>query len=479
MQTKKDINALVAEQKAFFATGHTVHHLKGRMVRINALDDLQTAVKMYEKQLVQALHEDLGKSEFEAYATELVPVYQELDYIFKKGGAWFKDRRVLSNKLTMHGMGKVKYEPKGTVLIMAPWNYPVQLTLIPLMSAIIAGNTAVVKPSELAPKTAEVLIKMISETFESKYIAAVSGGPEVAKKLTEADFDHIFFTGSTRVGREVMAAAAKNLTTVTLELGGKSPCIVTTNGNIYKAAKSIVWAKLVNCGQTCVAPDYVLVAEEQKEAFVSSLIFAIHELYGQEPLESADYGRIVNRQHFDRLNSYIEAYRGTGKLAFGGQVNKDTLQIAPTILTDIGLEDPVMQDEIFGPILPVFTYDTVANAVRFINSRPTPLVCYLFSESDDNITLVDNKLRCGALCINDTMSHMLNPALPFGGVGDSGFGRYHGYAGFQEFSVPKTVFRARGSANALRYPPYTDSKLQKLKQLFKLGGEVVSQKDLR
>ena len=479
MKTRTDINKLLAEQKAYFATGRTVHHMNGRMTRINALDDLQNAVKTYEKRLVQALHQDLGKSEFEAYATEIVPVYQELDHIFKKGGGWFRDRHVLPNKLTIHGMGKVKYEPKGSVLILSSWNYPVQLTLIPLMSAMIAGNTAVVNPSELAPKTAEVLIEMINSTFESKYIAAVGGDAEVAKKLTEADFDHIFFTGSTAVGREVMVAAAKNLTPVTLELGGKSPCIVTANGNIYKAAKNIILGKLLNSGQTCIAPDYVLVAEEQKDAFVSSLIFAIRELYGQEPLESPDYCRIVNRNHFDRLNSYIEPYRGTGKLAFGGQVNEKTLQIAPTILTDISLDDPVMQDEIFGPILPVFTYDTVANAIRFINSRPSPLVCYLFSESDDNITQVDDKLRCGALCINDTMSYMLNPALPFGGVGDSGFGRYHGYAGFVEFSVPKTVFRARGSANALRYPPFNESKLQKLKQLFKLGGEVVSQKDLR
>ncbi len=479
MDKKTDIHNLLAEQKAYFATGRTVHHINGRMFRINALADLQDALKSYESRLIQALQEDLGKSEYEAYTTEILPVYQELEYIFKKGGGWFKDQRVLPNKLTIHGNAKIKHEPKGCVLILSPWNYPVQLTLIPLMSAIIAGNTCIVKPSELAPRTAEVLVDMINTTFEAKYIAAVAGDAEVARKLTKEDFDHIFFTGSTSVGREVMAAAAKNLTTVTLELGGKSPCIVTTNANIYKSAKSIVWAKLLNSGQTCVAPDYVLVAEEQKEAFVSSMIFAIHELYGQEPLQSPDYCRIVNRAHFDRLNSYIERHRGTGKLAFGGQVNKDTLQIAPTILTDISLDDPVMQDEIFGPILPVFTYDTVANAVRFVNSRPSPLVCYLFSESDDNITLVDNRLRCGALCINDTMSHMLNPALPFGGVGDSGCGRYHGYAGFEEFSVVKTVFRARASANALRYPPYNESKLQKLKQMFKLGGGAVSTKDLR
>lgn len=479
MQTRTDVNKLLEKQKIFFSLGKSTHDINGRVFRTNALDDLRTAVKSYEKRLVQALAEDLGKSEFEAYATEIVPVYQEFEHTFNKGGSWFKSQRVLPNKLTMHGMGKIKYEPKGTVLILSPWNYPVQLTIIPMISAIIAGNTIVVKPSELAPKTAEVLVSMISETFDEEYIAAVSGGPELAKKLTEADFDHIFFTGSPKTGREVMAAAAKNLTPVTLELGGKSPCIVTTNGNIYRAAKSIIWAKLLNCGQTCVAPDYILLAEDQKEAFVSSLIFAVRELFGDDPMKSPDYGRIVNRQHFDRLNSYIEPYRNTGKLLFGGQVNEETMQIAPTILADIPLDDPVMQEEIFGPILPVFTYDTVGNAVRFVNSQPSPLVCYLFTESDDSIKLVDARLRCGALCINDTMSQMLNPALPFGGIGGSGFGRYHGFAGFREFSVEKTVFRARGNANALRYPPYTDAKLQKLKQTFKLDKDVISEKDLR
>lgn len=474
---RKEFSELVAAQKEFFLKSPTTHHLNGRGYRANKLADLRDALREYEPELLQALNLDLGKSEYEAYTTELLPIYQELNHIFKNAGTWLKNKKLFPSKLVLHGQAAIQNDPKGCVLIIAPWNYPVNLAIMPLIAAILAGNVCVVKPSEHAPHTAAVLEKMINSTFEREYVCVVNGDAEVAKDLLAEPFDHIFFTGSPAVGKEVMAAAAKNLASVTLELGGKSPCIVTDSANIYKAAKSIAWAKLLNCGQTCVAPDYVLVAEGQKEAFVSSLAFAIRELYGEDPLKSPDYGRIVNRAHFERLKAYIEPYRGGGKLFSGGQSDEENLKIAPTILTDIDINDPVMQEEIFGPIIVVLTYDKAINAIRFVNSRPQPLAAYLFNSTAEVTDMVTYKLRCGGLCINDTMSHMIHPDLPFGGNGASGMGRYHGKAGYLEFSNQRAIFTAMKQANDLRFAPYTDSKLAKLKQTFKLGA--LSDKNLR
>lgn len=473
----KEFSELVAAQREFFLKSPTTHYLNGRGYRANKLADLRDALHQYEPEILQALYQDLGKCEYEAYTTELLPVYQELNNIFKNAGSWLKSKRLLPTKMTLHGQASIQCDPKGCVLIMSPWNYPVNLTLVPLISAIVAGNVCVVKPSELAPHTAAVLEKMLNATFEREYVHVVTGGVEVAKDLLNEPFDHIFFTGSTNVGREVMAAAAKNLASVTLELGGKSPCIVTESANIYKAAKSIAWAKLLNCGQTCVAPDYVLVAEGQKEAFVSSLAFAFRELYGEEPLSNPDYGRIVNRAHFDRLKGYIEPYRGGGKLFCGGQMDEENLKIAPTILTDIDVNAPVMQEEIFGPVIVVLTYDKVINAIRFVNSRPQPLAAYLFNSTQEATEMVSYKLRCGGLCINDTVTQMLHAELPFGGNGASGMGRYHGKAGYLEFSNQKAVFNAMKQPNELRQAPYTEAKLGKLKQTFKLGA--LNDKNLR
>lgn len=466
---KAEIAEILQAQQEYFMAGYTTHPLRGKALRTNMLADLHNALLKYEQPLLAALQQDLGKPEYEAYTTEFIPVLQELDYVFKKGGAWFKEKTLMANKLTAHGTAKLTYAPKGCVLIIAPWNYPLQLALMPLISAIVAGNCCIVKPSEQAPATAQVLEEMINSTFKPEYIRVINGDAETAQALVAQPFDHIFFTGSQQVGRQVMAAAAQNLTPVTLELGGKSPCIVTPYANIYKAAHSIIWAKLLNCGQTCVAPDYVLVCEEQKEAFISSLMFSMRELYGQEPLKSPDYGKIINKQHFDRLLSYIEPYRNTGSLICGGQSDAKQLKLAPTILSGVDLESALMKEEIFGPILPVLTYDTIGNAIRFINSRPTPLACYLFDATDEITNQVCSKVRCGGLCINDTITQMLHPGLPFGGVGASGFGRYHGEAGFQEFSVSKPIFKNRLGANPLRSAPYTEGKLQKLKQTFKLG----------
>lgn len=473
----KEFTALVAEQKDFFLKSPTTHHLNGRGYRANMLADLRDALRKYEPELLQALYQDLGKCEYEAYSTELLPIYLELNNIFKNGGGWLKNKRLLPTKVTLHGQASVQNDPKGCVLIISPWNYPVNLTIMPLISAILAGNCCVIKPSEHAPHTAAVLEKMINSTFQREYVCVVNGDEKVAKDLLEEPFDHIFFTGSAKVGKEVMAAAAKNLASVTLELGGKSPCIVTDSANIYKAAKSIAWAKLLNCGQTCVSPDYILVAEGQKEALVSSLAFAFRELYGDEPLKNPDYGRIVNRTHFERLKAYIEPYRGGGKLFCGGQLDEENLKIAPTILTDVDINDPVMQEEIFGPIIVVLTYDKVINAIRFCNSRPQPLAAYLFSSTQEATDMVTYKLRCGGLCINDTITQMLHAELPFGGNGQSGMGRYHGKAGYLEFSNQRAIFSAMKQPNELRQAPYTEAKLAKLKQTFKLG--MPSDKNLR
>lgn len=474
----KAFTELVADQKAFFLKSPTTHYLNGKGYRANKLADLRDALQKYEPELLQALYQDLGKCEYEAYTTELLPVYQELNHVFKNGGNWMKSKKLLPTKLTLHGQASIQCDPKGCVLIISPWNYPVNLTLLPLIAAIVAGNVCVIKPSEHAPHTAAVLEKMINSTFEREFACVVTGDAQVAQDLLAEPFDHIFFTGSPTVGKEVMAAAAKNLASVTLELGGKSPCIVTESANIYKAAKSIAWAKLLNCGQTCVAPDYVLVAESQKDAFVSSLAFAFRELYGEDALKNADYGRIVNRAHFDRLKSYIEPYRGGGKLFCGGQLDEENLKIAPTILTDIDTKDAVMQDEIFGPIIVVLTYDKVINAIRFANSRPQPLAAYLFNTTQETTEMVSYKLRCGGLCINDTVTQMLHADLPFGGNGQSGMGRYHGKAGYLEFSNQRAIFHALKQPNDLRQAPYSDSKLAKLKQTFKLGA-ALSDKNLR
>lgn len=476
--SKTPYTDLVAAQKAFFLKSPTTHHINGNPYRTNRLAELREALHQYEPELLQALYQDLGKPEYEAYTTELLPVYQQLDMAFKKGGGWLKDKKLLPSKATLHGQARIQYDPKGCVLIIAPWNYPVNLALVPLVSAMLAGNVCVLKPSEQAPHTAAVLEKMLNSTFPEEYLHVVTGGPEVAQALVKEPFDHIFFTGSPAVGRQVMAAAAQNLTSVTLELGGKSPCIVTETANIYKAAKAIAWAKLLNCGQTCVAPDYVLVCEEQKEAFISSLAFAFRELYGESALSSPDYGRIVNRAHFERLKAYIEPYRGTNRLFAGGQLDEDNLKIAPTILTDVSIDDPVMREEIFGPILVVLTYDKMINAVRFINSRPTPLAAYLFNETMETTNMAAYKLRCGGLCINDTVSQMIHPNLPFGGCGQSGMGRYHGEAGFREFSNQHAIFQALKQPNQLRQAPYSEDKLRKLKQTFKLG-ETAAAKNLR
>ncbi len=466
--SKTAYSDLVAAQKAFFLTGATTHEINGRPFRNNALIDIRDAIKKYEPRLIEALEQDLGKPEYEAFTTELLPVYQELDEVFRKGGGWLKGKKLLPSKLTAHGSSRIQYDPKGCVLIIAPWNYPVQLTLLPLISAILAGNTCVVKPSEMAPKTAAVLAEMINTTFEENYVHVVLGGPDVAKALTAEPFDHIFFTGSPAVGKQVMLAAAEHLASVTLELGGKCPCIVTGRANIYRAAKAIAWGKMLNAGQTCIAPDYVLVAEEQKEAFMSSLAFAFREMYGENPIESKDLVRIVNREHFDRINAYIAPHRGTSSVFFGGQVDEANLKIAPTILTNVDLKEPVMQEEVFGPVITVLTFDKVSNAVRFVNARPTPLAAYLFSAGGDTDSMVTRKLRCGGMCINDTITHTLHPGLPFGGAGMSGMGRYHGEAGFLEFSNQRAIFRCVGQPNQLRCPPYSDEKLRKLRQTLKM-----------
>lgn len=468
---KSEIKALVENQREYFKIGASRNDLSGKMYRTNRLLDLKEAVQKYEKQLVEALYQDLGKCEFEAYATEMAMFYQELDQAFKYGNKWLSPKLVMPNKINIPAKAHIYAEPKGTVLIMAPWNYPVLLSLAPLVPALLAGNTVVLKPSEKAPATAKVIEEMLNGAFKKEDLYVVTGGVETGEALLEQKFDHIFFTGNKEVGKKVLHAAAENYATVTLELGGKSPCVVANSAITFKAAKRIMWGKLVNAGQTCIAPDYVLVQEENREQLVSALEYWAKEFYNGDPIECEQYGGIVNEEHYDRLMALIEPYQGTKKLIYGGKGDRENLKIQPTILVDVDLNDPVMQEEIFGPILPVLTYDSMNTAIDFINDNPKPLAAYLFSEKTEVDHLFATKVEAGGICINDTLSHTTNPALPFGGKGESGMGSYHGYYGFLEFSNKKSVMQSSiKTDNDLKYPPFNSAKLDKLKKVFKMFG---------
>jgi aldehyde dehydrogenase (NAD+) len=346
--------------------------------------------------------------------------------------------------------GWVQCEPFGVALILGPWNYPVQLLLAPLVSAMAAGNCAVLKPSELAPRTAEAIAGLVRESFAPEFLSLATGGVDVAESLLGEHFDKIFFTGSTRVGRAVMAAAAKQLTPVTLELGGKCPAIVCADAAIELAAKRIAWGKFMNAGQTCVAPDFVLVHRSRREQFVTALKKALLEFYGSDASESADYGRIVNERHFERLVGYL----GDGRIVHGGAHSAKDLFLEPTILTEAPSDSPVMQEEIFGPILPVLEFNRLEDALTWLRERPTPLAVYVFTQDRATEAQVLAGVRSGGVCVNDVVSHMIGAGLPFGGLGESGLGAYHGRAGFEAFSHQRAVLRrATWLDTPFRYPP--------------------------
>lgn len=441
----KNYHELLTKQRNFFQSGKT----KEITYRIRALQALGQMIRTNETEIMAALKKDLNKSEFDSYITELGIVLEEIRFSLKHVKKWAKPRKVRAALAQIGSKSYIYPEPYGVTLIISPWNYPFQLAIAPLIGAIVAGNCAVLKPSELTPQTSNLLATLIGQTFPEEYITVVEGAVETSQALLNENFDYIFFTGSVSVGKVIMEAAAKNLTPVTLELGGKSPCIIHKDANLKLAAKRIAWGKYLNAGQTCVAPDYLYVHCDIKEEFLNALVNAIEELYSSNVFNSGTFTKIVSERHFKRLLGFLS----NGEVYYGGKKDLKSLTIEPTILDHISWNDSVMQDEIFGPILPVLEYDTAEKMVEKINARPKPLALYLFSESNEFQSLILNQISFGGGCINDTVYHLSSPYLPFGGVGESGIGAYHGKGSFDVFSHEKSVLKQTTSFDLpFRYP---------------------------
>ena len=445
--TEQEINSLVTRQRKFFQTGATLPV----SVRITALRGLYTAIVKYENEIHDALKKDLGKSGFESYMCETGLVLEEISYMLKHIRRFAGEKRVRTPLAQFHSRSFKKPSPYGVTLIMSPWNYPFMLTLSPLVDALAAGNTAVVKPSAYSPNTSEILRKILSQCFDPQYVAVVTGGRAENTCLLREHFDYIFFTGSQTVGKEVMRNAAEYLTPVTLELGGKSPCIVDQTADIRLAARRIVFGKYLNCGQTCVAPDYIYCHRSVKDSLVKEIQRQIQLQYGEEPLHNPDYGKIINKNHFDRILGLIEEK----KIVHGGNSDRDTLRIEPTVLDNVTFADPVMQEEIFGPLMPVLVFDNLDEAITRINAMPHPLALYFFTS--DKAAAKDVTSRCGfgGGCINDTIIHLATTEMGFGGFGESGMGAYHGKTGFDTFSHYKSIVDKKTWIDLpMRYQPY-------------------------
>ena len=452
-----DFAKLVADQRAYFLTQAT----KPYAFRLNQLKKLEGWIAANEEAILDALHQDLGKSAYEGYLTEVAMVKQELKDAIHNLKKWMKPRRARTAIGQLPGTCRMYAEPYGVTLIMSPWNYPFQLTIAPLVGAISAGNCAVVKPSAYSAATSALLKRMMDELFDPAYIAAVEGGRKENAGLLEQHFDFIFFTGSPTVGRLVMEKASAHLTPVSLELGGKSPVIVDETADIALTARRLAWGKCVNAGQTCVAPDYVLVHKSRETELVEALVAELRRMYTSAPLMNPDWPKIINEHHFNRLVGLLQS----GVISHGGQINMQTRQIAPTILTDVSWDDPVMQEEIFGPILPILTYSKLEDAIARIQQRPKPLALYLFTKSAETEARVMREVSFGGGCVNDTILHLATPYMPFGGVGESGMGGYHGQYSFETFSHIKSVLKRWAKPDvSLRYAPY-DGKMKWIKKI--------------
>lgn len=453
-----EMNVIVEKQKAFFEKNRT----KSYGFRQKALLRLKRTILYYEKEIEEALKQDLGKSDFEAYMTEVGMTLSELNYVEKHLRSWIKKRSVLTPLAHFPAKSFEVPEPYGTVLIMAPWNYPFMLCMEPLIGAIAAGNCCVIKPSAYAPQTSAVIKKILSCIFPEEFVAVVEGGREENIALLEQKFDYIFFTGSKAVGKIVLEKAAKNLIPVTLELGGKSPCIVDETANLKLAAKRVVFGKYLNCGQTCVAPDYLLVQEDVKDKFLEYLKYWIDKMFGVEPLKNQDYPRIINEKHYERIMKLIEGET----IVKGGYGNKERLFITPTVLEHITEKSPIMQEEIFGPILPVLTYRCLKDAENFIKKGEKPLALYFFTGKKQREQKILQEISFGGGCINDTIIHLATSRMGFGGVGASGMGSYHGKRSFDTFSHTKSIVKRYQEIDLpIRYQPYTFGK-KKLLHLF-------------
>lgn len=436
---------ILTKQRAFYESGTT----KTLEFRLESLKRLREALASNEQKLTDALKKDLNKSAFETYSSEIGIVLQEIRFIIQNLKKWTKPKRVKTAFTHTGSKGVIYSDPYGVALIIGPWNYPIQLILSPLIGAIAGGNCAVIKPSELTPETSRVLSEMISDCYPAEYITVVQGDADITKELLYENFDYLFFTGSVPVGKIVMEAAAKHLTPVTLELGGKSPGVVHEDADLKLAAKRIAWGKFMNAGQTCVAPDYLYVHKNIKQAFLERVIEETQTLYGAEPIENEQYTHIVNQKHFNRLKGYLKE----GQLVYGGKNRGESLVIEPTILEKVTFDDIVMQEEIFGPILPILEYTDINEVIKGVKQNPNPLALYLFTENKQIENKIVGSLSFGGGCINDTIFHIVTPYLPFGGVGTSGMGTYHGKSSFDTFTHQKSLLKQTTKFdNPFRYP---------------------------
>ena len=445
--TEQEIRCIVDGQRNFFLTGNTLDV----EFRIQSLQKLKASILKYESEIHAAIQKDLGKSEFESYMCETGLTLSEITYMLKHIRSFAKEKRVHTPLAQFHSRSYRKPSPHGVVLIMSPWNYPFLLTIEPLVDAIAAGNTAVIKPSAYSPHTSAVIYRMISECFAPEYVSVITGGRAENTCLLGEKFDYIFFTGSQSVGKEVMRKAAEHLTPVTLELGGKSPCIVEKSADLKLAAKRIVFGKYLNCGQTCVAPDYIYCDASVKDALLKEICRQIRKQFGKDPLHNKNYGKIINEKHFQRICGLIDP----AKIVVGGENSPERLQIAPTVMDQVTFQDAIMGQEIFGPVLPVLTYRTLDEAVRQIQSMPHPLALYLFTSDQTVAQKVTSRCGFGGGCINDTIIHLATSEMGFGGFGESGMGAYHGKDGFDTFSHYKSIVDKKTWLDLpMRYQPY-------------------------
>ncbi|MFO8084251.1 MAG: aldehyde dehydrogenase [Desulfobacterales bacterium] len=443
-------------QRNFFLSGKT----KSIRFRISQLMKFRQILKENESLLFKAIDKDFGKSAYETYGTELSVIYSEIKSALKNIKKWSKPVQVRTTLKNFPGKGKIFHEPFGNTLIIGAWNYPYQLSLVPAVSAIAAGNTAIIKPSDLAANTSSVMARLINENFDSGFLFLKEGGIAVSTELLKQKFDKIFFTGSTSVGKIVYRAAAEHLTPVTLELGGKSPAFVLPDADLARSARRIAWGKFLNAGQTCVAPDYALVHRNVKDEFLNKLKEQILKIHGKNPKDGETYVRIINQKNFDRLLSLIEK----NKIFWGGKTDREKLYISPTIISGISFNDKIMNDEIFGPILPVIEFSDLDCAIKEVKNKPKPLSLYIFTNSSAKRDRILHEISFGGGCVNDTVMHLASPELPFGGVGLSGMGKYHGKAGFLAFSHSKSIlYKGLWFEPFFKYKPYTSLKLKLLK----------------
>ena len=432
--------------------------------RMDCLQQFQKLLDNHKDEMIAALQADFNKPAFETLVTEISMLQKELTYFKNNLKSWMHPKRVFSSILNFPSKETVAYQPYGVVLVISPWNYPLLLALQPVMAALAAGNCVVLKPSELAPNTSALLSMLIAEYFSAEYIQVIEGGVEETTELLNHKFDKIFFTGSTSVGKIVHQAAAKNLTPVVLELGGKSPCIVTPSTNIPLAAKRIAFGKFVNAGQTCIAPDFIFIHPKVEKQFIAEMKKVLEIFYGDEPEASPYFARIINEQHYHRIKQYVLK----GNVLIGGQTNSKKRYIAPTLIKIDDWNDEVMQHEVFGPVLPIVNYNSINEIIAYNHENDKPLALYVFGDDSAEIETLLKRCQYGGACVNDCLSHIINNKLPFGGIGASGFGNYHGKFSFEAFSQTKAVvYRKTWYDNKLKYPPYTNNKLNLLKKLFK------------